>query len=252
MAVKMKRSGVAGKVPTTAQLELGELAVNTYDGRLFLKRDDGTEAVVEIVNSGRLISAGTGLTGGGSLAADRTLSADIANQYQAETGLHNGKLMTPLRVAQAIAALGGGSGDLTAGETIRSRVDAFYELTNTWDGWYTRHEFDFAQSGTVRVAFERAANGTLDGMFRVTRMRNATTVELGSWTANGTTMVATTLDVDVKPGDRVRIDLKSEQYCSGPAKEQVCYAGYARIQNVRFQTGGEKLIPGVYAPVEND
>jgi hypothetical protein len=253
MAVKMKRSGVAGKVPTTAQLELGELAVNTYDGRLFLKRDDGTEAIVEIVNSGRLISAGTGLTGGGSLAANRTLSADIASQAEAEAGTVSTKLMTPERVAQAIAALAsGGAEDLTAGETIRSRVDAFYELTNTWDGWYTRHEFDFAQSGTVRVAFERAANGTLDGMFRVTRMRNATTVELGSWTANGTTMVATTLDVDVKPGDRVRIDLKSEQYCSGPAKEQVCYAGYARIQNVRFQTGGEKLIPGVYALVEND
>jgi hypothetical protein len=27
---------------------------------------------------------------------------------------------------------------------------------------------------------------------------------------------------------------------------------YARIQNVRFKTGGENLIPGIYAPVEND
>lgn len=105
MAVKMKRSGVAGKVPTTAQLELGELAVNTYDGRLFLKRDDGTEVIVEIVNSGRLISAGTGLTGGGSLAANRTLSANIASQAEAEAGTVSTKLMTPERVAQAIEAL---------------------------------------------------------------------------------------------------------------------------------------------------
>lgn len=48
MALKLRRSAVAGKVPTTAQLELGELAVNTYDGRLFLKKDDGTEEIKEI------------------------------------------------------------------------------------------------------------------------------------------------------------------------------------------------------------
>ncbi|PWG16151.1 hypothetical protein [Salibaculum griseiflavum] len=48
MALKLRRSAVAGKVPTTAQLELGELAVNTHDGRLFLKQDDGTEQIVEL------------------------------------------------------------------------------------------------------------------------------------------------------------------------------------------------------------
>ena len=58
MAVKMKRSALQGKVPTTTQLELGELAVNTYDGRLFLKKDDGTEAVIEVgANSGAVVSA---------------------------------------------------------------------------------------------------------------------------------------------------------------------------------------------------
>lgn len=47
--VKMKRSSVAGKVPATTDLELGELAVNTYDGKLFLKKlADGNESVVEV------------------------------------------------------------------------------------------------------------------------------------------------------------------------------------------------------------
>lgn len=44
----LKRSSTAGKIPTTAQLELGEIAINTYDGRIFIKKDDGTPAVVEI------------------------------------------------------------------------------------------------------------------------------------------------------------------------------------------------------------
>jgi hypothetical protein len=46
--VKLKRSAVEGRVPTTSDLELGELAVNTYDGKLYIKKNDGTEAIVEI------------------------------------------------------------------------------------------------------------------------------------------------------------------------------------------------------------
>lgn len=38
--VLVKRSDVANRVPTTAQLELGELAVNTKDGKLFFKVED--------------------------------------------------------------------------------------------------------------------------------------------------------------------------------------------------------------------
>ena len=36
--IKIRRSAVPGKVPTTEQLALGELALNTYDGKLFVKR----------------------------------------------------------------------------------------------------------------------------------------------------------------------------------------------------------------------
>lgn len=74
MAIKHKRSNVADKVPQTTDLALGELAINTHDGKLFLKKDDGVETVIEIGG------------GGGSsdmfaeteqvLAADHTLTAD--------------------------------------------------------------------------------------------------------------------------------------------------------------------------------
>ena len=251
MALKMKRSAVAGKVPTTTQLELGELAVNTYDGRLFLKKDDGTEAIVEIVNSGRLLSAGTGLTGGGSLAANRTLAADIASQAEAEAGTVSTKLMTPERVAQAIAALASaGAEELTAGETIRSRVDAYNEYTS--QTWATRHSFDFAQSGTIRLSFEQASSSGNAAYFRVTRLRNGVTTQMGSWTKTGTAWLATTIDVDVKAGDRVSLDRKATNYSYVDGKQTRYVRGYARLQNVRFKTGGENLIPGVYAPVEND
>jgi len=39
--IRIKRSAVAGKKPTDGQLQLGELAVNFYDGKIFLKQDTG-------------------------------------------------------------------------------------------------------------------------------------------------------------------------------------------------------------------
>ena len=46
--IKLKRSSVTGNVPSTGQLELGELAINTFDGKVYIKKDNGTESVIEI------------------------------------------------------------------------------------------------------------------------------------------------------------------------------------------------------------
>jgi microcystin-dependent protein len=46
--LRIKRSGVAGKVPQLSDLALGELAINTHDGRLFARKDNGTASIVEI------------------------------------------------------------------------------------------------------------------------------------------------------------------------------------------------------------
>jgi hypothetical protein len=48
MGIKFKRSAVASKAPVVADLELGELAVNTWDGKLYLKKNDGADAIVEV------------------------------------------------------------------------------------------------------------------------------------------------------------------------------------------------------------
>ena len=50
--VKIKRSAVASKIPTTTDLELGELAINTFDGKLFTRKDDGTASIIEIGSGG--------------------------------------------------------------------------------------------------------------------------------------------------------------------------------------------------------
>ena len=46
--VRLKRSAVQGKAPAVGDLELGELAVNTHDGKLYTKKNDGSDSIVEI------------------------------------------------------------------------------------------------------------------------------------------------------------------------------------------------------------
>ena len=51
--IKLKRSAVAGKRPTLANLPLGEIALNTYDGKLFVRQDTsgvGIATTVRTVN----------------------------------------------------------------------------------------------------------------------------------------------------------------------------------------------------------
>jgi hypothetical protein len=47
--IKLKRSATSGNNPTTSNLELGELAINTYDGNLFFKKSvSGTESILSV------------------------------------------------------------------------------------------------------------------------------------------------------------------------------------------------------------
>lgn len=48
MGIKLKRSSTAGKAPVAGDLEPGELAVNTWDGKLYLKKNDGADAIIEV------------------------------------------------------------------------------------------------------------------------------------------------------------------------------------------------------------
>ena len=63
--VKLKRSAVAGRVPATGDLALGELALNTYDGRIYLKK-----SVASVESIVTLQSFPTGGTNGYVLQTD--------------------------------------------------------------------------------------------------------------------------------------------------------------------------------------
>ena len=62
--IKLKSSAVAGKIPTTSDLELRELAINTYDGAIYMKRDAGTAEIIRIAQGDQDYGLITGSSSG--------------------------------------------------------------------------------------------------------------------------------------------------------------------------------------------
>ena len=61
--ILLKRSGVQGKVPDTSSIDVGEIALNTYDGKAFLHKQGATDEVIEIVVTGTQVTGSINLTG---------------------------------------------------------------------------------------------------------------------------------------------------------------------------------------------
>ena len=66
--IKLKRSATQGKVPSTGNLALGELAINTYDGRVFFKKNDGSDSIEHIVTTDSITTGSVSIIG--SLVVD--------------------------------------------------------------------------------------------------------------------------------------------------------------------------------------
>jgi len=57
--IKLRRSATQGGTPTVSQLSLGEVAINTYDGKMYIKKDSGTASIVEIGGGNLPLTGGT-------------------------------------------------------------------------------------------------------------------------------------------------------------------------------------------------
>lgn len=63
MSILQKRSLVAGVLPTTASLLVGELGVNVPDGRIFLRKSGSTDTIQSAITTGAQNSGSVTLTG---------------------------------------------------------------------------------------------------------------------------------------------------------------------------------------------
>jgi hypothetical protein len=118
--VKVKRSSVPSKVPTTLDVDLGEIAINTYDGRMFIKKDTGVESIVEI----------GGATGG--IPDHNTLTGrDAANAHPSSSIDYSAGLVGPV---SGFTAEGGFYTQYIAGEDLQQGETAYFQYNAGADG----------------------------------------------------------------------------------------------------------------------
>ena len=75
--IKLKRSATEGKVPSTGNLSLGEIAINTYDGRIFLKKNDGSDSIQHIIVTNSVTTGSINLNGSFTASNGILVSNDI-------------------------------------------------------------------------------------------------------------------------------------------------------------------------------
>lgn len=93
-SIILKRSALHGKVPTTSSLNLGEIAINTYDGKLYLNRSGSVQSIQEIittnvVNTGSITLTQTGSFGELVVSQDGNFLRDI---YVTQDIIGNGSI----------------------------------------------------------------------------------------------------------------------------------------------------------------
>ena len=153
--IKLKRSSTASAEPTVAQLALGEVAINTYDGKMYIKKDDGTEEIVEIGSGGGLVYVKTTFTATASqtLFSGLTYTAGLVDVYM------NG---VKLVVGTDVTATNGSSITLASGATVNDiiQVVAFAE-----SGSFRQHiiKADGGSATTAYTSVQTINGGTASG-----------------------------------------------------------------------------------------
>jgi len=133
--VKLKRTSVQGKVPTISNVELGELAMNTYDGRIFFEKSSSNESIQEILttNTGRPITGSVTLNGDIS-ATNITLSGNLTVEGTTttidSTNLNIGDNIIELNYGGTSTTSGIITKDATGGSTISGSL--LWDATNDY------------------------------------------------------------------------------------------------------------------------
>jgi hypothetical protein len=168
---RLKRSSVASKVPTTGDLQLGELALNTYDGKLYTKKDNGTASIVEL--------SGGGVSDGDK--GDITVSAAGATWAIDNDAVTYAKIQNVSVTNRLLGRSSAGAGDIE-------------EITCTAAGRALLDDADAAaQRTTLGLGTLATQSGTFSGTSSGTNTGDQTITLTGDVTGSGTGSFAATL-----------------------------------------------------------
>ena len=79
--IQLKRSALSGKVPGTGSLNLGELAVNTYDGKIFFKKSGSVESIQSVVTTNSITTGSIELVGNQNITGSLNITGSKPSGY---------------------------------------------------------------------------------------------------------------------------------------------------------------------------
>ena len=232
--IKLKRSSTGGAVPSTSSLSLGEVAINTYDGKMYIKKNDGTDSIVQIG-----AGSGSAVWNSYDYTATSSQTSFSGNDNNSESLSYvpgflqvflNGILLDP---AVDYAATTGSSIVLTVGATTSDliQIETFTQIIGTGD--ILVDTFPVSSTQTAFTLSQDPINKSnisvyVEGVYQEssTYSLSTTTLTLSESPANGTT-------VEVVIGTRnVTLDNIADLTISGTLHAGALDLGDANIINV--------------------
>jgi phage-related tail fiber protein len=151
--ILIKRSAVQGKVPAVADLQLSELGINTYDGKLFLRKNNGADSIVE-VGAHTFTGDATG-SGNGSIALTLANSGVTAGQFGSST-------LVPVVTVDAKGRITSISTQAVASAAQAGSLANARTISATGDGTWS---VSFDGSANVTSSLTLAASGVTAGQY---------------------------------------------------------------------------------------
>ena len=109
--VQLKRSAVPGKIPTTTDIDLGEIAINTFDGKAYIKKSaSGTESIVQLNSIGLGDVVGPSVSTNNAIARFDGITGKVIQDSTATIDDEGNAAMTSLSLTNALAIAYGGTG----------------------------------------------------------------------------------------------------------------------------------------------
>ena len=166
-----RRSLIAGKVPDTGSLLVGELGINVYDGKVYLHKSGSSQSIETLVTTnstttGSIYLTGTGSFGEASIDFDANIGQDL---YVTRDIVGNGDIDIAGAVSASIvsaSAFVGFGGGLT-GVTASMRPDDFDFNSDPFAGTigYIQGSGSLYKVATTNAAVEFRYNDEVRGTF---------------------------------------------------------------------------------------
>ena len=173
--LQLKRSAVVGKIPTTASLDLGELAINTVDGIIYFKQQDtgSTQRILELST-----------ISGSHLSASYAQTSSYSDQFRV-SGVLTAQTLIVQTISSSIIYSSGSNifgNDLTNTQKLTGSVSITGSLTVNGRNYLT----DSSSFSSRTFNLEQASAS----LFLATSSLNAFSASINNYTSSNNTTTA--------------------------------------------------------------